>query len=213
MDDSEDSTLIPDKDYNAVFRVLDTQNISITELLTVLLTDRQFKNHPALDDLLGNAGAVVTSLLHHCQLSDSAQDQTCAGVEHIYAKEIVELVKASSGWHFGAHHASQGDLDLSSWEQMAQKFTVTAPRLWSLLDTLLLARKRKDSLILDRDAMVADGPDFEHSENHQLDADEVLLEGNVHLPSQSTLLRKKKLINIVQVFSHCLSPTADSWLI
>ncbi|KAF8330270.1 hypothetical protein F5887DRAFT_923228 [Amanita rubescens] len=159
MDDSEDGTLLPDKDYNAVFQVLEEKNVSITELLTVLLTDQQFKNHPVLDDLLGNAGAVVTQLLHHRQLSHPAQDQICAGVEHIYAKEIVELVKASSGWHFSTHQASQGDLDLSSWEHMAQSFTVASPRMWSLLDTLLLAWKHKDSLILNRDAMLVNGPD------------------------------------------------------
>ena len=79
---------------------------------------------------------------------------------------------------------------------MKHSFVLHAPRLWSLLDGLLLARKRKGSLILDRDAMLVDTP-VAHLENEQ-DVDEMVLEGNHSLPEQpATLPQKQKHLNIV----------------
>ena len=70
--------------------------------------------------------------------------------------EIEGLVQMSAGWHFSAQQAALGDIENIAWESMAQGFMSLAPRLWSLLDALLLARKRKPSLILDRDAMAVE---------------------------------------------------------
>jgi hypothetical protein len=91
---------IPEKDYNRILGVLQEENVSIPELVNVLLTEKRFKNHAVLVDLLRNAGTIVTSILGHRQLLDDARDQICAAIERIYAREIQDLVQASAGWHF-----------------------------------------------------------------------------------------------------------------
>ena len=197
-----DSADVPEKDYNRILGVLQEGNVSILELVNVLLTEKRFKNHAVLVDLLGNAGPLVTSILGHRRLSDDARDQICAVIERIYAREVQDLVQANAGWHFSARQAAPEDIEDFAWESMAQGFTSLAPRLWSLLDALLLARKRKPSLILDRDAMLIDGPeDDELLPENELDQEEAILEGNGSSPLQSSASRKEKLLNIVSSFS------------
>lgn len=192
---------IPEKDYNHILGVLQEGNVSILELVNVLLIEKRFKNHPVLIDLLGNAGPLVTSILGHRRLSDDARDQICAVIERIYAREIEDLVQANAGWHFSAQQAALGDIEDFAWESMAHGLTSLAPRLWSLLDALLLARKRKPSLILDRDAMLVDGPEDDELLENELDQEEAILEGNGSSPLQSSASRKEKLLNIVSSFS------------
>ena len=84
---------VPEKDYNHILGVLQEGNVSILELVNVLLTDKRFKNHAVLIDLLRNAGSLVTSILGHRQLSDDARDQACAVIEHIYAWKLRVLFK------------------------------------------------------------------------------------------------------------------------
>ncbi|KAM6491737.1 hypothetical protein JOM56_012777 [Amanita muscaria] len=189
---------VPEKDYNRILGVLQEENVSILELVNVLLTEKRFKNHAVLIDLLRNAGTVVTSILGHRQLSDEVRDQICAVIERIYAQEIEDLVQVSAGWHFSAQQAALRDIEDFAWESIAHGFTSLAPRLWSLLDALLLAQKRKSSLILDRNAMVVDGPDDDELLENGLDQDEAILEGNGSSPLQSTssASRKEKLLNI-----------------
>lgn len=121
-------------------------------------SEKRFKNRSALADLLGNAGTIIAKLLGHHRVSEAARDQTCAVVERIYASEIEGLVKANAGWHFSARQAASDDIEDFVWDEMVHSFILHAPRLWSLLDGLLLARKRKSSLILDRDTMLVDTP-------------------------------------------------------
>ena len=192
---------VPEKDYNHILGVLQEGNVSILELVNVLLIEKRFKNHPVLIDLLGNAGPLVTSILGHRRLSDDARDQICAVIERIYAREIEDLVQANAGWHFSAQQAALGDIEDFAWESMAHGLTSLAPRLWSLLDALLLARKRKPSLILDRDAMLVDGPEDDELLENELDQEEAILEGNGSSPLQSSASWKEKLLNIVSSFS------------
>ena len=50
---------VPEKDYNHILGVLQEGNVSILELVNVLLTEKHFKNHAVLIDLLGNAGPLL----------------------------------------------------------------------------------------------------------------------------------------------------------
>lgn len=189
--------VLPEKDYEAIFQVLEDTNVSIAQLITALLTEKCFKNHSALADLLGNAGTIIAKLLGHRRVSEAARDQACAVVERIYASEIEGLVKVNAGWHFSARQTAPDDIEDFAWDELVHSFVLHAPRLWSLLDGLLLARKRKSSLILDRDAMLVDTP-VTHLENEQ-DVDEMVLEGNHSPPEQlPTVPRKQKFLNIVR---------------
>jgi hypothetical protein len=104
--------VLPEKDYEAIFQVLEDTNVSISELITALLTEKCFKNHSALADLLGNAGDIIAKLLGHHRVSEAARDQACAVVERIYALEIQGLVRFSKTWRALPRISSTDGIDM-----------------------------------------------------------------------------------------------------
>ena len=59
--DVDDDTPAP-KDISAIVRVLGEQNITVTELVTLLLTEKQYKKNSLTRDLIKNA----EFMLPHC---------------------------------------------------------------------------------------------------------------------------------------------------
>lgn len=144
MDDGHSTQ---EKDYSQVIQVLFENQVSIPGFITALLTEKRFKKHLLTRDLLENAKAVIEHLLCHKCLPEDARDAACAFVEPIYAREIQALADKGD-WHFGAHRAVPADIEDFGLDDMANDYTKAAPRVWSLLDALLKARKRKMSLLL-----------------------------------------------------------------
>ena len=168
------------RDYEPVINVLIENNLSIVRLITVVLTEKSFKNHPLAKDLLENSETILIHLLGHSRLPESTQNRACALVERIYARELRVLVLQSNGWHFSALRAAPRDIEDFGLDEMSLEYMKTAPRIWSLLDALLSARaQRKTSLILESNR-------FTDEESHTRecsiaeDRDEQRLEGGSH---------------------------------
>ncbi|KAM6501252.1 hypothetical protein JOM56_004266 [Amanita muscaria] len=71
------------KDFVAVIQVLNDKNITIVELVTALLTEKQYKKHSLTKDLVDNAELILAHILGHSHLPDSARNMACALVESI----------------------------------------------------------------------------------------------------------------------------------
>ncbi len=144
--DVDDDTPAP-KDISAIVRVLGEQNITVTELVTLLLTEKQYKKNSLTRDLIKNAEFMLPHILGHSHLPDSARNVACALVEPMYAREVRDLAGCGD-WHFGAQKVAPEDLEDFKLKEIAEAYAKRAPRLWSLLDSLLKARKRGTSLLL-----------------------------------------------------------------
>ena len=162
-----------EKDFSPVIEVLTESSTSVVEFIVALLTEKRFKKHALTKELLENAKDVIAHILGHRHLQEDAQDMACALVEPMYAHEIRELAD-SGNWHFGAHQATQDDLDDFRLEAMSMDYEKKVPRLWSLLDALLKARKRKMSLLLQSAPSTVNAG----NQAERIDRDEVRLEGN-----------------------------------
>ncbi|KAF8330285.1 hypothetical protein F5887DRAFT_923209 [Amanita rubescens] len=163
----------PRRDYEPVIQYMNDCELSIPGLINVLLTDKKYKNHSLTNNLLVNGSEmIISSLLGHASLPEQAWNAVCVAVERVYAREIEELVDEDHGFHFGAGHAAPGDLEDFGLGAMSNTYLKLAPRLWSLLDALLKARKRRtSSLVLPQtlNSGLAEG---------QGDRDEARLEGS-----------------------------------
>ncbi|KAF8340081.1 hypothetical protein F5887DRAFT_1077197 [Amanita rubescens] len=162
-----------EKDFSPVISVLLGSGISIVELITALLNEKQFKKHLLTKDLLENAKIIIQLLLSHTCLPDDACDMACVLAEPMYAHEIRALADKSD-WHFGAQQAVPDDIEDFGLNRMAEDFSKTAPRVWALLDALLKARKRKTSLLLQSAPVAVDTGDTDEL----FDLDEARLEGS-----------------------------------
>ncbi|KAF8621783.1 hypothetical protein AX15_007519 [Amanita polypyramis BW_CC] len=107
-----DNTTTTRKDYEPVIQYLNDCELSVADLINVLLTDKKYKKHSLTNNLLVNGSEmIITSLLGHASLPEQAWNAACVAVERIYAHEIEELVDEDHGFHFGAGHAAPGDLE------------------------------------------------------------------------------------------------------
>jgi hypothetical protein len=89
------------EDFSLVLSVLLEKRLSITELITALLTNKQFKKHLLTKDLLKNAKTTIKHILDHTGLPEDARDMACVLAEPIYAREIQTLAD-NPIWHFSA---------------------------------------------------------------------------------------------------------------
>ncbi|KIL56338.1 hypothetical protein M378DRAFT_181991 [Amanita muscaria Koide BX008] len=86
------------------------------------------------------------------------------------------LVKPTCSWHFSARAAIPDDFDDFEMDNLAMDIAENAPMLWSLLDVLLDACRRKR-----QPAIVADdgGHDMDLGNDESDNHDKILLEENV----------------------------------
>jgi hypothetical protein len=131
-----------DHTFAPVIFTLEQQGISIVDLATVILMDKNFVHHYLRQELLTSSQKLISCLLKHSELPQDAKDEAFELVECIYAQEIKNLTMPSAGWHFSALHAAPQDIKDFWLEEMANDFAKKALRLWSLLDALLLPLKQ-----------------------------------------------------------------------
>lgn len=174
-------------DFMPVFNALRNCNVSIGSLVIALLTQRRFKKSIHLNDLLLHSGGIISGLFKH-RVPNEARKAASEALQPIYAQEMRYLVKPTSGWHFSARTAIPDDVDDFEMDNLAMDIAENAPMLWSLLDVLLDARKRKC-----RPAIVADDGSSDMDLGNDRsggDSDETLLEGNI-TPSPEQQKAKK----------------------
>ncbi|KAF8332942.1 hypothetical protein F5887DRAFT_1080554 [Amanita rubescens] len=175
------------KDFVAVIRVLGDQNITVTELINMLFTEKQFKKHPLTKDLVENAEIIFPHILGHSRLPESAGNMICVLVEPMYAREVQDLADCGD-LCFNAQKMNPDDIEDFKVEELSDLYAKRVPRLWSLLGSVLKARKRGISLLLQSGPIAASSSNdsIEHPDN-----DEAWLEEE---KSASLLQIKKSVI-------------------
>jgi hypothetical protein len=106
--------------------------------------------------------------------------------------------------HFGAWHADPQDIEDFGLDDMSNDYAWLAPRVWSLLDAVLVAKKRKTSLLLESRGS---GDTNTCRQSANVDAShEIILEGasGPHSPDNQPVdpaKRKDALIQIVCAYN------------
>jgi len=139
------------RDFTPVFNALRNCNASIGSLLL-------------------HSGGIISGLFKH-RVPIEARKAASEVLRPIYAQEMKYLVKPTSGWHFSARTAVPDDVDDFEMDNLAMDIAENAPMLWSLLDVLLDARRRKR-----QPAIVADhgGNDMDLGNDESDNNDEIL---------------------------------------
>jgi hypothetical protein len=183
-------------------RLFDSKGFTISIFLQVLLSSRQYADHPLVVDLVQSHSHIISLFCSHGAFE--ALHWVHESAEKEYQNEIQELVKTKNGWQFNALHASAEQIEMFRIEVMAEKMESLAPHLWMLLDKLLSATATKNR---------AAGTGFEIQEtdddNYWDGFDEIDLEGVIngfgdHVPQigpqtheNKRLARHKAIITIV----------------
>ncbi|KAM6491513.1 hypothetical protein JOM56_013082 [Amanita muscaria] len=119
----------------------------------------------------------------------NAEKVACEALHRVYAREIKDLVKPSAGWNFSAQRATPEDIDEFDLEDLASDVADNAPRLWALLDILLLAKNKQPVNSSGNVTMACTG-DAETD-----DDDDAALQGAVRTPPTSPEQENEKKSN------------------
>ncbi|KAF8336105.1 hypothetical protein F5887DRAFT_1078965 [Amanita rubescens] len=206
---------LPQRDFTAILDAFDASGCSIPDLVIALLTERRFKSSAYTAELLQQSGDVLRSLLRHAKLPRNAEKAACEALHRVYVREIKDLVKPSAGWNFSAQRATPEDIDDFDLEDLASDVADTAPRLWALLDILLLAKNKQ---LANSDGNVARASPGDGETD---DDDDAALQGTVRTPPTSPeqknekksnrrlALRKIKKTVIISIFMQSTSQKAN----
>ena len=120
-----------------VLEALEQTELSITDFLVTILSNKHYENHEVVLQLQLNGTDICKALGHlhvgGSYLFDSASEVTTAA----YSREVCEASTGDSGSHFNVSRTSLGQLEEFSIEEMGKQMEKNAPNLWRLLGVLL----------------------------------------------------------------------------
>jgi len=126
-----------------VIQLLETHNVTCSNLVLSLLQDAELQGQPCSNDLVDHASEILSAFHKHPGSSKSTFEWASNVMKARYAQSVTELTRKENGWHFGALHTSAEQLKDFKIEEMAEKMEDLAPELWDLLGLLLSADKRQ----------------------------------------------------------------------
>ncbi|KAK2464057.1 hypothetical protein APHAL10511_003927 [Amanita phalloides] len=192
-----DSNEPASKDFMAVIQILGEQNITVTELVNTLFTEKRFKKHPLTKDLIENAEIIFPHILGHSHLPESAGNMIFALVEPMYAREVQDLADCGE-LRFSAQKMNPEDIEDFKLEELSDIYAKQAPRLWSLLGSVLKARKRGTSLLLQSGPIAVEHPDNDEARLEGVGRPRGILNSSQEEKSASLLqIRKSVIVSIV----------------
>ncbi|KAH7917212.1 hypothetical protein BV22DRAFT_978464, partial [Leucogyrophana mollusca] len=110
-----------------------------SQFILLLLSTPSYSDHPTVRDLLSNTREIMQALARHPSAYGKVLNWASEVVKAECAREVRELVKVQSGWHFSALHASADQMEEFQIGELAAEMGARAPQLWDLLDVLLSA--------------------------------------------------------------------------
>ncbi|KAJ3559556.1 hypothetical protein NM688_g272 [Phlebia brevispora] len=112
--------------------------LKLSDLIIEILTTPEYKN--LARDLLVHEELILSALLQH------SESLALGWLQKNYVdsliKEVQELTRKETGWHFAAARANADQIDEFHIEEMAQQMGSVAPFIWSLLESLLSANEK-----------------------------------------------------------------------
>lgn len=137
----------PQTSVQHVLDLLQSLNLTPTNLILCLLEDPAYIRHPAVHDLLRHSNTLMTAFVQQPRTSDTAISWAHNVMKEHYSESIHYLASnRDNGWHFGALHASAQKLQDFRIEDMAREIKRLAPELWDLLDILLSTEQESKHL-------------------------------------------------------------------
>ncbi|KZP14845.1 hypothetical protein FIBSPDRAFT_751267 [Athelia psychrophila] len=123
-------------------KALQEFNVTASQLILTLLKDENLREHELTEDLVSHTKEILSAFNDHPASSKLAMEWAEEVMQKTYTQSIREMSHKSNGWHFGALHASAGQLRDFRIEDMAEKMRKMAPELWAILGLMLHANRR-----------------------------------------------------------------------
>ena len=149
---------------SAILQFMSDSGTTISEFLGYIFEDRDFDNHPALQDIKDNIKGILSSLFDHRTLHYPVLQWALMVVNRDHARSIQNLTRTSEGWHFSASNASANQIQDFQLEDMAERMENTTPHLWKTVKGLLSADPKQVRRRSSQDLELADYDDDQEEE-------------------------------------------------
>ena len=199
---------------SAILQVMLDSGTTISEFLSHIFEDREFDNHPTMQDIEDNIKAVLSTLFDHHALRYPVLQWALMVTNGDHAKSIRALTRTSQGWHFSASNASADQIQDFELEDMADSMETCTPHLWKMIKGLLSAdpkqvrrRSSQDIELTDRDASDdEDDTEFWEDAGCQVSGTQditpqsgQLAEAIIHSPRQrKTTQQRERILTVVR---------------
>jgi len=121
---------------DTVLAALHECQITPVEMITTLLTSRQYKDHPFASQLVDQSPEIFRTFLGNPATREKVVDFCLNTAGRTCLQEIHSLAAEESGWHFGACSASTKQMEDFSLEEMAKQMEAYAPKWWAFIGML-----------------------------------------------------------------------------
>ncbi|KAH9942662.1 hypothetical protein B0H21DRAFT_710233 [Amylocystis lapponica] len=164
-------------DIEDILNTFDDYGTTITAVVVDLLCDPTHGNHPIVHDLVSNV-SILLDALACTRAQEGLAVWASNAIKNTYAREVEELTRKTSGFHFNAANATQERLDAFDIGQIASRMETIAPTMWDLLGAVLTADTRSDTQRLsDINMRDEEAGDSEEEYWRDDDADEISATG------------------------------------
>ncbi|KAF8120000.1 hypothetical protein EV363DRAFT_1408618 [Boletus edulis] len=170
--------------HSPLLDALENGPINVAEFVVALLTNPAYEGHPVVADLGTHAEKIFGAFLQHSATHGKFIQQSFAVVEEAYLQEVRALASEDSGSHFGAATATVQQLEEFDVEEMAHTMETRAPRMWHMLESVLLTRHERQGLGIagSMGSIDQSGEDesTESADDYWNQVEEIDLEGIIH---------------------------------
>ncbi|GLB35133.1 hypothetical protein LshimejAT787_0206980 [Lyophyllum shimeji] len=115
------------------------EQLGLSTILSTVLEDPEFKNTRARATILHDAPSITQLLLSQPETRKPVQDFAFQSCTETLMSEVAGMGSKQRGWQFSAKHTSPEQISAFSIEEMASTLVEKTPRLWKLLQSLLVS--------------------------------------------------------------------------
>ena len=113
--------------------------ISFLEFVSGLLSSREYMGDPIVLSLTSQIDKIVETITNYSEISkQKVQGLVNKVAVEMYRNEVARLTTQDSGLHFNIVHANVKKLEEFSIGGLAEVIELNTPRLWAMLDVVLL---------------------------------------------------------------------------
>ncbi|KAG6908018.1 hypothetical protein DXG01_006485 [Tephrocybe rancida] len=122
--------------------ILSTLNMytsSAADFIISLLQDAEFTTSTPVEEIGARINEILAAMKDNPTTSAHLLDWANHEIKEVYAREILVLVKKSTGFQFGAQTATTEKLEALDIQDIARRMSTVSPGLWELVGVLLQA--------------------------------------------------------------------------
>lgn len=122
-----------------ILSYLESLNSSLCELNITVLRYSPFASHSTISSLQSNTHLLLDTLSEHPHCQHAIEQWAHVHVTEQLTKEVTDLTRKSSGWHFGASTVRIEKLESFDLSVMVREMNAVAPHVCNLISCLLEA--------------------------------------------------------------------------